>query len=474
LPELSLTFILLFFTIKLGAALFFLYVYTYHYGGGELTADAGRFYEEAKILQGLFFEHPKLYFQFLFNWNVNQELIDTYLEATSHWNASGRIIPNDSRNVIRVNSVLLFISNGNIFIHFIFFSLITFLAGLDFAQFIRKHSDFRIAWIIVGLTLTPSIAFWGSSIIKEPLMITGLFLLLRGIFDTLTTKQRLIRILLGLIGMSLFKPYVLFILLSFLILYILFRLLPKTSRLLITAIYFVVLFLIGELTNMNERVVYSISKQQEDFINLRDGGLYLIDDDIHYIYIYYANRNKFSFNDGYATLKEPTGAFYMRANENFQRQTIELSEVGKTWKIGVSLEETASGIPATPIDQSRMQMVKNIPDALINTLVRPFPWDPGSWLKYLATIENIVLLILLVLAIIYRKAIPEQRMKDALSVMILFGISTALIVGWTTPVLGAIVRYKVPATVIMVILILVLSKTTKNTKLTKVLCLFNA
>lgn len=453
--------------------MFFLYVYTYHYGGGELTADAGRFFEEAKVLHAVFFENPKLYFQFLFNWNVNQELIDTYLEATSHWNASGRLIPNDSRNVIRVNSVLLFISNGNIFIHFIFFSLVSFLAGLDFAQFIRKHSDFSIRWIIIGLTLTPSIAFWGSSIIKEPLMIAGLFMLLRGIFDVLTLKQRVIRIILGTIGMSLFKPYVLFVLLPFLLLYLLFRFLPKISRLLIAGIYFTVLFLAGELTNSNERVVYSISKQQEDFINLRDGGLYLIDDDTHYIYIYYANRNKFSFNNGYATLQEPTGAFYMKANENFKRETIELTDVGKTWKIGVSLEETASGIAATPIDESRIQLIKNIPEALINTLIRPFPWDPGSWLKYLATIENLVLLLLLVLTIFYRKRIPEQRINDVLCVLILFGISTALIVGWTTPVLGAIVRYNVPATVIIVTLVLFTLKA-QETNFTKALGIFKA
>jgi hypothetical protein len=452
--NLSCYFLHVLFTFKLFSALFFLYVYTYHYGGGELTADAGRFFEESKVLKSVFHQDPKIYFQFLLNWSTSQEMIDTYLEATSHWNASERLIPNDSRNVIRINSVLLFISNGNIFIHFIFFSFITFIAGLDLAQFIKKHSSLSISWIILALTLTPSIAFWGSSIIKEPFLIAGLMILIRGLFDDLTILNRILRIVLGCIFMSLFKPYILFIFLPFIVLYLLLTLLKDYSRLIVIGSYFLLLITVGQFTGINQKALFLISKQQEDFINLRDGGLYLIDDSEHYIYVYYTNRSKFEIKDGYATLNEPVGAFYMKANENFNRTAIQLKEIGKSWKIGVSLEETGSGVATTPINNSGFQLIKNIPSALLNTLIRPFPWDSGSWLKHLAFLENLLLLFLLTTSIIYRRIIKSSKIKNMIIVLSLFSIAILLVVGWTTPVLGAVVRYKVPATLIIVLLIL--------------------
>src|SRR5690554_5284825 len=63
---------------------------------------------------------------------------------------------------------------------------------------------------------------------------------------------------------------------------------------------------------------YVISNQQEDFINLRDGGLYIHGDEEHFYYIYYTNRIHFSFEDGVATLEEPVHAYYMKKNENHE------------------------------------------------------------------------------------------------------------------------------------------------------------
>lgn len=447
-----------FFILKLGAALFFLYVYSYHYGGGELTADAGRFFEEAKVLHKVFYNNPKVYFQLLFNYDTSQEMINTFLEATSHWNASERIIPNDSRNVIRINSLLLFVSNGNIFFHFIFFSIITFLTGLDLAQFVKKHSDFKVSWIVFALTLTPSIAFWGSSIIKEPLLLAGLMLLIRGLFDDLRPFKRMTRILLGLAFMTLFKPYILLIFLPFIFLIILLKVFKKYSPIAVTVPYFILLIIFGYFSNTNEKALQTISKQQEDFINLRDGGLYLIADQEHYIYVYYTNRNKFKIVDGYAQLKEPTGAYYMKANENFNRSHIELNEVGKKWEIGVSLEKVGSGVSAKPINSSWQQLILNIPEALLNTVIRPFPWDNGSWLKHLAFLENTIILWAIVMTFLSIKTNGVSKNLNLLIVLSLFAISILLIVGWTTPVLGAVVRYKAPATLLIVVIILMFWK----------------
>lgn len=449
---------LLLFTLKVLASLFFLYVYTYHYGGGELTADAGRFFQEAKILHNVFFENTTAYFSLLTNIGQDQALINEYLEATSHWNASERYLPNDSRNVIRVNSVLLFLSQGSIVVHFLIFSFLSFLGGIDLYQFLKKHARLSPVLVLALLTIFPSVAFWGSSIIKEPLMLLGLCILIRGVFDKMDWRSHVWRIVLGAVLMLMFKPYILLCFIPFIAYYFITKIIfPKSlikSSLIVLLIGVLGLLFSGKL----DHLVHVISKQQEDFINVRDGGLYLIDDEEHYHYIYYTNRSKFEIKDGYATLLEPTGSFYMKKNENFGRTPTRLDEVGKKWKVGHNMQEAGSGIAITPINDKLQVMVKIIPEVLVNTTIRPYPLDPGSWLKHLAFIENIILLLLLFNGFLISPKATSIKEKRMCFTFLFFALLVSVIVGWTTPVLGAIVRYKVPATLAFLIVIILTTK----------------
>lgn len=452
LPEFK-TFVLPgFFAIKFLMALFFLYVYTYYYGGGELTADAGRFFEESKVLKNVFHQSPTDYFKFLFGLDNDPEFINKYLESTNHWNKGSQVLPNDSRNVIRVNSLLLFISNNQVVVHFLFLSLASFLGGVDIYQFIKKRSKLPKGLLLILMTLTPSIAFWSSSIIKEPLMILGLCLVIRAAFDKISVKRKVWRFALGGILLIGFKPYVFACLLTALLFYWIFSRITK-SQILNVFIYGTIAFGTLYFTGILDRGVNLISKQQEDFINVRDGGLYLFEDDEHYLYIYYNNRNHFKIEGKQATLLKPVGAFYMRIDNNFNRKPIQLKEVGKTYPIGVRMTEAGSGIPITPIKGDGSTMVKMIPEILFNTLIRPVPEKKSTWLQYLAFIENLLVLLGLLFAVIIfpRKLSPGDN--RTLYTLFIFSLMIYLIVGWTTPVVGAIVRYIIPGLLGVVLII---------------------
>lgn len=441
-----------FFAIKFLIALFFLYVYTFYYGGGELTADAGRFFEESKVLKNVFHQSPTDYFKFLFGLDNDPAFINKYLESTSHWNGGNQVLPNDSRNVIRVNSLLLFISNGQVVIHFLLFSLASFLGGLDLYQFIKKHSKLPKGLLLILMTLTPSIAFWSSSIIKEPLMILGLCLVIRAAFDNISLKRKFWRFTLGGVLLISFKPYVFICLIIALLFYWIFSRVTR-SQILNALIYSLIGFGTLFFTGLIDKGVYLISKQQEDFMNVRDGGLYLFEDEEHYLYVYFNNRNHFSIEGNEATLLEPVGAFHMRIDNNFDRTPVQLTNVGKTYRIGVQMSQAGSGIPITPIKDDGATMVKIVPEVLFNTLLRPIPKKNSSWLQYPAFIENIFVLLGLILTVIIfpRKLSPKEN-RMLFSLMI-FSLMIYLIVGWTTPVVGAIVRYVVPGLVGLVLLI---------------------
>lgn len=440
--------------LKFGYAFFFLFIYTEYYGGGELTADAGRFFEESKILHDVFWQSPSDFFQFLFGLNNDSKFINEYLSATNHWNAGAQFLLNDSRNVMRANALLLFISNGSVYIHFVIFSFISFLGAFDLYQFIRKSSTIPQNLLLFVVILSPSIAFWSSSIIKEPLLITGLFIFIRGVFDQLSLRQRSWRIMLGGLLLVGFKPYV-FIAVLVGISFYTFSQFIKLNRavqlLSFIALISAGLYFSGGLKTMT----HVISKQQEDFMNLRDGGLYLEAEPYYYYYVYYENRSKFEINGKQAVLKDTIGAMRLPIADNFDRSPVNLVNVGDTFQVAVQLSKAGSGFEITPIRDDFSTMLRMIPEVLFNTYIRPVPGKNKTWLTIPAFIENIIYILGLLFAfIIFPRKLSRSLNNVLWSLLIIGGIIT-LIVGWTTPVAGAIVRYIIPAQAMILIIILI-------------------
>ena len=102
-----------------------------------------------------------------------------------------------------------------------------------------------------------------------------------------------------------------------------------------------------------------------------------------------------------------------------------------------------SYIHVTQIKDSPIQLLKNIPEALVNVLFRPFITDSGSWLIFPAIIETIAIWILLFLGLRYLKYCSKEQ-KGILIGIVTFVILLSLLIGWVTPVLGAINRYRIP------------------------------
>jgi hypothetical protein len=100
-------------------------------------------------------------------------------------------------------------------------------------------------------------------------------------------------------------------------------------------------------------------------------------------------------------------------------------------------------------------LIKNIPEAFINAAIRPFPNDPGSKLKYLSMFEVWVLFAFLTYALYNRRSISFKE-KEIILGLALFAIFLTLLIGWTTPVLGAITRYRFPAQLAIVLISLII------------------
>jgi hypothetical protein len=104
---------------------------------------------------------------------------------------------------------------------------------------------------------------------------------------------------------------------------------------------------------------------------------------------------------------------------------------------------------------SYQQLIANIPEALFNASIRPLPNDPGSKLKYISMLEVWVLFAFLMYAIVNRRKIISGE-KNIIVGLIIFALFLFVLIGWTTPVLGAITRYRFPAQLALVLVGLIL------------------
>jgi hypothetical protein len=141
----------------------------------------------------------------------------------------------------------------------------------------------------------------------------------------------------------------------------------------------------------------------------------------------------------------------MKKQENYERFSMRLDQVGRKYPIYLSMTKAGSGLEVTPIKDSFKQLVMNVPEALYHSFLQPIPNRKSSWLQYPAFFENILYI---VLAIISFFIIPKRNSlndRRIIATLLFFALSVGLIVGWTTPVSGAIVRYIIPAQVALLV-----------------------
>ena len=120
-------------------------------------------------------------------------------------------------------------------------------------------------------------------------------------------------------------------------------------------------------------------------------------------------------------------------------------------------EQSQGYIEIEDINDSFSQLLINIPGAIRNCLLRPYISDPGTWMKYPAIIEMWLVLLFIVYVFLKRRKINEGVRVIIVS-LLLFIFTLSIIIGLITPVLGAIVRYRLPITIAIVIIGLLIIK----------------
>jgi hypothetical protein len=105
--------------------------------------------------------------------------------------------------------------------------------------------------------------------------------------------------------------------------------------------------------------------------------------------------------------------------------------------------KAGSHIQIGKLRASAASVIENSPAAFIRVLTRPFITEASSPVMGMAAIENLLLLLMVGLSILAHGSIPADATLLWLCVFFTLGIFT--LTGLITPIMGAMVRYKMPA-----------------------------
>jgi hypothetical protein len=248
--------------------------------------------------------------------------------------------------------------------------------------------------------LLPSVLFWGSGVLKEGLIFFALGLLIYYTNKLFSLKAICICIVSGL-------------LLAFSKFYVWLAICPS------------LLFIIW--TNRNNSKVFL--KFIITFSAISIIGLYI---------------------DHFTSIQNPLVTLSQKQLEFNQLATGNLQDA--YYK---TIPTAGSIIKIAPLEPTISSFIKNSPQAFINTLLRPYIWELRSPMMLMAGLENIFIVLIIIICLVFIKPLKEIKWKYVLF-CISFVMIQFLIIGETTPVLGAIARYKVPTIPFLLITFMIL------------------
>jgi hypothetical protein len=313
------------------------------------------------------------------------------------------------------------------------------------------------------LFFIPSVLFWGSGVLKEGLIFFAMGMLLYHFHKLLTQKISFGRVLLIVLFTGLFcitKAYLLIILSPALVAH---AWIVKTGNRKPVVKYLVVYSSFLALTVLQQKidVPFLLMDKQRQSIYMSSGGSYLGIPATHrFVYISSKIPTRIipvAGKPGYCKIAE--GVPYVTWHfENYTDSVyVAHSTDTTTYWIYYDLEPSGSKIEIPFLYPSYASILNNALVSFVNTAFRPHIAEAKNPLMLMAALENSFLLlwIFLCLGFASKKIQNPHILFFCLSTVVLLYV----LIGLTTPVLGAAVRYKAPALpFLFLIFLLILDK----------------
>ncbi|MBL4593855.1 MAG: hypothetical protein JKX68_08580 [Flavobacteriales bacterium] len=382
------------FGIKVILSILLTIIYTKYYTNRD-TADIFKYFDDSLVMFNALKSNPIDYFKMLLGIDYDHSYFTAnYYQYMNHWTRpySNNLI-SDSHIIIRFNAFVRLFSFGNLQVHNVFINFISLigLTALFKAFKVVLQNKEKVLFYIVFLI--PSVLFWGSGLLKESIIFFGLGLLIQNLFKIISD----------------FKiSYLLLIIVGF-------------TLIIYTKLYIIIALLIPCLGYLINR-----------FLQLKKPIYgYIIASILFVMAIYVAPL--------------------IDAQLDFISQ---IAKKQQTFSRFVAEVPTNSGILIPELTDG-FSVLATIPNALLNTVIRPFLWECNSLFVWLSAFENLLIITFSIIAVFFRKRIRAAQ-KNILLFNLIFVFGLFSLIGLTTPVFGAIIRYKIPGLILLLISLLLL------------------
>lgn len=378
------------FWIKCIGAVAFTYIYVYYYGFG----DTFEYYRGAKMLGNSLLENPQDYLDLLSS-SASKNFPVHLKEYTDP------LVHSDSPEewfFIKLTSPLALLSFNSMLGLNVLMAFIAFIGNWKIYEVFNDVFPNNNKKIIFAFSFCiPSVVFWGSGLMKDTLTLAGLYYVVYYLYFGIVKGQfKLIYLIGGIIWCIIIFKLKSYILISFfpsilLVFYFKFQKQLKDSALRFIVVPFLLIAIVGVGFIMIQQLAESSEKYALDNLEWKAKGFH--------------------------TWHESLG--------------------GSAYNLG-EIEYTATGV------------LRKIPAALNVTYFRPYPWEAGSPIVLLTSIESLLFFLVFVYIIFrYRfKIFTVLRSTVLLRSLVAFILIFGFAVGFTSYNFGALVRYKMPVMVI--------------------------
>jgi len=357
---------------------------------------------------------------------------------------------NNSRIIISVNFLIQFFSFNNPFVHILFFCFFSFVGLTALYNAFYKYFPEKKNILLIGIFIVPSALFWTSGIYKEAIamLCVGLIVYVSdfGLAKSYSIKGGLMLALL-LTLLFFLKIYILACLLPLLLInFCITRMGNKNYVLKFIACFILltgVFYLVSKISSKTN-FYQLIADKQAKAISEASGGIFL------------ANENNFicvGYTDSASVIMKSDSSYIIKSGskyllwklDNMKDTSFVTSSVDtSSFKLLYKIVPANSTLKMHKMNPSFLGMLKNIPMAIANVFFQPTLFKIKNSLQLFSWLENIWLLLLLVLAILFfDKKMLEH--KEVLVFCIVFALLQFALIGLVTPAIGAMVRYKVTA-----------------------------
>jgi len=377
-------------------------IYTYYYSLGR-NADIFKYFDDSAVLYNSIFSNPKHFFQLLLGIHSSPDYLQPYYQKMQWWQASfNELFFNDARTMIRLNALMRFLSFGYYNVHVVFFNFLS-LAGLTalYKVFSKSENDIPAhrkslfcRLLFAGVFLLPSVLLWGSGVLKETFELFVLGMLLYVFFKIANDKITTLRVFF----------FLFFFFLQFIIkFYVLVAIIPG-----LTSCYIVV------------RGNYRRSGLASFLIYLLS---FLILFNLHFII--------------------PAVDIPELISSQYHKYLKFASEV-----------HSGSLLVGNNIQPTTLSILKNSVQSFFIVLFHPHLFESKSLVMLIAATENLLILLIIVWCLVFNvwRWLNSKKFTTNIKSLtpefwlaLYFSVIIFILVGMTTPVLGTVVRYKVPA-----------------------------